>query len=148
MTRRLVAAFVAGAVFAVGLAISGMTDPAKVLGFLDVTGAWDPSLALVMAGAVGVHFFAARWAKSLKSPILGGNFDLPKDGAIDRRLVGGAALFGLGWGAAGYCPGPAVVASVGLAPTTCLFLLSMITAIWLVRLGARRGAGAPMKTRS
>lgn len=140
--KRLAAAFVAGLLFAVGLAVSGMTDPAKVLGFLDVAGAWDPSLAFVMVGAIGVHFFAARWAKSVKSPVLGGRFAIPAETAINRQLLVGAALFGVGWGMAGYCPGPALVGAVGLSGTTWLFLLSMITAIWLVRLDFRRGADA------
>lgn len=142
--KRLLAAFIAGLLFALGLAVSGMTDPGKVIGFLDVAGAWDPSLAFVMGGAIGVHFFAVRWAKSAKSPIFGGEFALPTDTTVNRRLLVGAAIFGAGWGAAGYCPGPALVGALGLSGTTWLFLLSMITAIWLVRLDSRRGADALM----
>ena len=130
--KRLVAAGAAGVIFAFGLALSGMTDPGKVIGFLDVAGAWDPSLAFVMMGAIGTHFFVARWAKTAKAPVLGGEFDLPTKTEIDGRLLGGAALFGLGWGASGYCPGPAIVSAASLAPTTCLFLITMVatTAIY------------------
>jgi len=127
--KRLVAAAAAGVVFALGLALSGMTNPAKVIGFLDVTGAWDPTLAFVMGGAIGVHFFVARWAKTAKQPILGGNFDVPAPGPLDSRLLGGAALFGLGWGASGYCPGPALVGAASLVPTTWLFLVAMLEGI-------------------
>ena len=131
--KRLIAAAVAGAIFAFGLALSGMTDPGKVIGFLDIAGAWDPSLAFVMMGAIGAHFFVARWAKTAKAPILGGEFDLPTKTAIDGRLLGGAALFGLGWGASGYGPGPALVSAASLAPTTGLFLVTMVATIALYR---------------
>jgi uncharacterized membrane protein YedE/YeeE len=127
--KRLAVAAAAGALFAVGLALSGMTNPAKVIGFLDVTGAWDPSLAFVMGGAIGAHFLVARWAKKAKAPLLGGDFDVPASQVVDRRLLGGAALFGLGWGASGYCPGPAIVGAASLAPTTCLFLVTMVATI-------------------
>ena len=130
---RLLAAAAAGALFALGLALSGMTDPAKVIGFLDVTGAWDPSLAFVMAGAIGAHAFVARWAKTAKAPLLGGDFHVPKSQVVDRRLLGGAALFGLGWGASGYCPGPAIASAASLAPTTCLFLATMVATIAVYR---------------
>ena len=103
-----------------------MTDPAKVLGFLDVTGHWDPSLAFVMGGAIGVHFLVARWAKRARQPILGGRFDLPTQERVDAPLLAGAALFGAGWGAAGYCPGPALVGVASLAPTTLVFVAAML----------------------
>lgn len=131
--KRLVAAAVSGVVFAFGLALSGMTNPAKVIGFLDVTGAWDPSLAFVMGGAIGTHFFVARWALKRKSAghssLLGAAFDVPARQTIDGKLLAGAALFGLGWGASGYCPGPAIVGAASLAPTTCLFLVTMVATI-------------------
>ena len=127
--KRLAVAAAAGAVFALGLALSGMTNPAKVIGFLDVTGAWDPSLAFVMGGAIGAHVFVARWAMKAKAPLLGGDFDLPASQVVNGRLLGGAALFGVGWGASGYCPGPAIVGAASLAPTTCLFAVTMIVTI-------------------
>lgn len=114
MSRRAeVAALVllAGALFAVGLAVSGMTEPAKVIGFLDVTGNWDPSLAFVMVGALGVYAAAYHgWAVKMARPFLAPRFSLPRLTAIDAPLIAGAAIFGIGWGLAGFCPGPALVA--------------------------------------
>jgi uncharacterized membrane protein YedE/YeeE len=105
----IAAAFAAGLVFGLGLIVSGMSDPGKVIGFLDVAGAWDPSLALVMAGAILVGFFAFRLAGRRARNFLGGAMHLPAARDIDRRLVGGSVLFGIGWGLAGFCPGPALV---------------------------------------
>ncbi len=104
--------FLAGLVFGIGLLVAGMTDPGKVRGFLDVAGAWDPSLAFVMVGAIGVHALAFRSIARLRRPLLAPEFRLPKRTDIDARLVLGATLFGAGWGLSGICPGPAVV-SVG-----------------------------------
>ena len=101
-------AFLAGLIFGVGLLISGMTNPAKVLGFLDLAGAWDPSLALVMAGAIGVAVAGFALAKRRQNTWLDLPILLPVATHIDRRLIGGSALFGVGWGLAGICPGPAV----------------------------------------
>jgi uncharacterized membrane protein YedE/YeeE len=98
-----------GLLFGVGLLVSGMTRPSKVVGFLDVTGAWDPSLAFVMMGAIAVHFVAYRIVPRMPSPLLGGSFSIPTRADVDARLVTGAALFGLGWGLGGFCPGPALV---------------------------------------
>jgi uncharacterized membrane protein YedE/YeeE len=109
--RNLVA-FVAGLLFAIGLALSGMTLPAKVTGFLDVTGHWDPSLAFVMMGAIGVYASACVLARRLAKPAFAERFDAPARKDITARLLVGAAVFGVGWGLAGYCPGPAI-ASVG-----------------------------------
>ena len=128
MKQKLVA-FVAGVVFAVGLGISGMTNPAKVIGFLDVTGAWDPSLAFVMGGAIGIHVLVAQWAKKAQRPLWADAFVLPTRADIDGRLLAGAALFGLGWGTAGYCPGPALVSLVGLTTGALTFCASMIAGI-------------------
>lgn len=102
-------ALVSGLVFGVGLGIAGMTQPEKVRGFLDVTGDWDPSLALVMVGAIGVHAVALRLILRRNRPLFDATFDMPPVRRIDPRLVLGAALFGVGWGMAGYCPGPAIV---------------------------------------
>jgi len=124
--RQLLVSFVSGVVFALGLGISGMTNPAKVVGFLDVTGAWDPSLALVMGSGIGVHFLFAWWSKRAKRPLWADAFVLPKRSDIDWRLLGGAALFGLGWGTAGYCPGPGLVSLVGISTGALAFCASMI----------------------
>src|SRR6188472_658010 len=103
------AAFFVALVFGIGLIISGMFDPAKVLGFLDVAGAWDPSLAFVMGGAVAVGAVAFRFARKREVSLLGAPMQLPAGRRIDRRLVVGSTLFGVGWGIAGFCPGPALV---------------------------------------
>ncbi len=103
-------ALLAGLVFGLGLIVSGMANPAKVLGFLDLGGAWDPSLALVMAGAIAVGLVAFATAKRRSVSLLGAPLTLPAAGVVDRRLVLGSSLFGIGWGVAGFCPGPALVA--------------------------------------
>jgi len=116
---------VCGLIFAVGLVLSGMTDPARVLGFLDFTGDWDPRLAFVMLGAVGVHFTWLRLAPRLQGPAAQA-FSLAPHARVTASLVLGAALFGIGWGIAGYCPGPAVV-SVGLGVRQgTLFFVAML----------------------
>ena len=117
----------AGLVFGVGLIISGMANPAKVLGFLDLTGAWDPSLALVMAGAIGVSFFAFLFAKGRTRSLLGADMKLPTGRSIDRRLVIGSTLFGIGWGVAGFCPGPGLVA-LGLGEVKALIFVAAMLA--------------------
>jgi uncharacterized membrane protein YedE/YeeE len=121
-----VVAFGAGLTFSVGLAISGMTQPNKVIGFLDVAGAWDPSLAFVMMGAVGVGLIAFRSILKRSRPIFGAVFELPRRKDIDARLVAGAALFGVGWGIAGYCPGPALVSLATGHAAPILFVAAMI----------------------
>lgn len=105
-------AFVCGALFAVGLVVAGMTQPSKVVGFLDVGGRWDLSLAMVMVGAIGVFLPVYRLSRRRERPYLGAIFSAPTERMIDTRLVTGAAVFGIGWGASGYCPGPAI-ASLG-----------------------------------
>ena len=127
----------AGLLFGVGLALSGMTNPEVVLGFLDLAGVWNPALLLVMAGAVPVTFLGYRLAFGRGRPWLASSFDLPKSRAFDRPLLLGAALFGAGWGLAGYCPGPALAALPALLPGTLAFLGPMLCGLWLVR--ARRG---------
>lgn len=102
--------FLVGLLFGLGLILSGMTDPGKVIGFLDVTGPWDPSLALVMGGAVIVGLFAFAVARKRTTTFLGSAMHLPNSEDIDGRLLTGALVFGVGWGLAGFCPGPAVVA--------------------------------------
>ncbi len=109
MDRRWFAALASGAIFGLGLAISGMTDPRVVQGFLDVSGRFDPTLIFVMGGAVGVTMIAFHFVLRLPGPLLDSRFQLPVNKHIDRKLVAGAAIFGIGWGLAGYCPGPALV---------------------------------------
>jgi uncharacterized membrane protein YedE/YeeE len=136
--NRLVVAAIAGIVFGVGLAISGMADPSRVLGFLDVTGSWDPSLAFVMGGAIAVHAPIVHWLRRRGRPWIGDRLDLTDRTLIDRRLVGGAALFGVGWGLAGYCPGPAVIAAAAARPSALLLLVGMIAGMAAVALAGRR----------
>ena len=107
---RIAAAYAIGLVFGLGIAISGMINPAKVLNFFDVAGAWDPSLAFVMAGALAVTFVGYRLVLARPAPLLENRFQVPTNRTIDLRLVGGAALFGVGWGIAGFCPGGALPA--------------------------------------
>jgi uncharacterized membrane protein YedE/YeeE len=122
----LLSAFITGLVFGFGLLLSGMANPAKVLGFLDVAGAWDPSLLLVMAGAIGVGLVAFSLAGRRTQSLLGEEMRLPPSGRIDRRLLAGSAVFGVGWGLAGFCPGPAVVAlGMGLGPAV-VFVVAML----------------------
>jgi uncharacterized membrane protein YedE/YeeE len=127
-------AFASGLVFAVGLGIAGMTQPRKVLGFLDVFGAWDPSLALVMAGAIGV-FVPALWCARGR---FARRLHLPTRKDIDARLVIGAALFGVGWGLSGYCPGPALVSLSTLTVPALTFGIAMLAGMRLHRVLDRR----------
>ena len=131
------AAFAAGLVFGLGLILSGMTDPGKVIGFLDLAGNWDPSLAFVMGGAILVGFFAFRFAGGRARTFLGGAMRLPTDRDIDRRLVAGAAVFGVGWGLAGFCPGPALVAFGAGIDQAALFVAAMLAGM-LVYTGVER----------
>jgi uncharacterized membrane protein YedE/YeeE len=137
----LVVAFATGALFAVGLLISGMTDPAKVIGFLDVGGAWDPTLAFVMAGAIAVHAPFVRFARRLRAPLLAPAFHGPSRAAVDPTLAAGAAVFGAGWGVSGYCPGPALVSlGAGAAPVV-VFVGATIAGIAVTRV-VQRAANA------
>jgi hypothetical protein len=146
--RRHVTAFLSGFVFAIGLGVAGMTQPAKVLAFLDVFGAWDPSLALVMAGAMAVYALLYRLALRLEAPMFGGVLQLPTRTDLNPRLVGGAALFGVGWGVSGFCPGPAITSVVSGNGSVLLFMVFMTAGMYLhsvmEALSARRGymAGA------
>ena len=119
-------ALLSGLVFGLGLIVSGMANPAKVLGFLDLAGAWDPSLALVMAGAILVGFFAFLVAKNRTRSFIGAEMKLPTASAIDRRLLTGSALFGAGWGVAGFCPGPGLVALGMGEPKALVFVAAML----------------------
>jgi uncharacterized protein len=131
--RRNVAAFVSGLVFAAGLGLAGMTKPAKVQAFLDVTGDWDPSLMFVMVGAIGVYALAVVVAKRRGAPLYAPEFAWPKLTAIDARLVAGAALFGIGWGLSGFCPGPAVVSVASLTKETVVFFVTLALTLVVMR---------------
>jgi uncharacterized membrane protein YedE/YeeE len=135
----------AGLVFGVGLILSGMADPGKVLGFLDLAGPWDPSLALVMVGAIAVGLVAFTVAKQRTNSLLGLDLKLPTARHIDRRLVGGSLLFGVGWGVAGFCPGPAL-AAVGMGELkAAVFVAAMLLGMGLFELLERRAALSPQK---
>jgi uncharacterized membrane protein YedE/YeeE len=118
--------FVVGLMFGVGLMASGMTDPGKVIGFLDLFGAWDPSLALVMGGAVVVGFFAFAFAKKRTTTFLGGVLRFPTTTQMDKPLVIGSLLFGAGWGLGGFCPGPALVSMADGQSKAMLFVAAML----------------------
>lgn len=135
--RQILVFLISGTLFGLGLAISGMTDPTRVRGFLDLFGAWDPTLVFVMGGATAV--MAVAWAIQRRTPVplVCGSYALPDTQKIDGKLIGGAILFGIGWGLAGLCPGPAV-ASLALAPEKAApFVLAMLSGIALHRLNQR-----------
>ena len=128
----------AGLVFGLGLIVSGMANPAKVLGFLDLGGAWDPSLAFVMGGAVTVGVIAFAVARNRTLSLLGADMKLPTSRDIDRRLVMGSLLFGVGWGVAGFCPGPGLVA-LGMGEVKALvFVIAMVAGMGVFELLERR----------
>ncbi len=131
-------ALVCGTLFGAGLAASGMTDPAKVQGFLDITGLWDPSLVFVMGGAVAVTLVGFRFVLNQSGPLLATEFDLPTKTAIDRRLLSGAALFGIGWGISGFCPGPAIASIAYLNSDIALFLVAMFAGALVGQIGLNR----------
>lgn len=130
--------FVVGLLFGLGLLLSGMTDPGKVLGFLDLIGPWDPSLALVMGGAIAVGVIAFALAKKRTVSFLGGAMRLPMSSQIDRRLIVGAAMFGAGWGLAGFCPGPALISLATGQPKAAIFVVAMLVGMFAFELIDRR----------
>ncbi len=137
---RTLAAFACGLLFGIGLLVSQMSNPAKVIGFLDLAGEWDPSLALVMAGAVGVFALLYRLALRRQTPLMDARFLVPEKTRVDARLVGGAAIFGIGWGLAGFCPGPAIVSSGFGDPRVWIFVAAVAAGILVFERGLRRPA--------
>jgi uncharacterized protein len=135
----IVIALLAGVIFGLGLIVGGMTNPAKVLPFLDISGDWDPSLAFVMMGAIAVGFFAFKAAAKQSRSLLGLPMQLPASKQIDRKLVIGAILFGAGWGLAGFCPGPAVASLLVGGSAVWIFVASMLAGMALHSLAVRRG---------
>lgn len=134
---RAILALISGAIFGAGLALSGMMNPARVRGFLDLFGDWDPTLAFVMGGAMLVMGVAWAVQRRMAAPLNGPSFHLPGTALIDRRLIGGAVLFGIGWGLAGLCPGPAI-ASLGTAfVPAAIFVAAMLAGMGLFRLTDR-----------
>lgn len=142
---QVIAAWLAGLVFGLGLIVSGMANPAKVLGFLDLAGRWDPSLAFVMGGAIAVGLLAFAVARKRTTSYLGLEMRLPQARHIDRRLVGGSVLFGIGWGIAGFCPGPGLVA-LGMGESKAVvFVVAMLVGMGVFELLDRRRTPSPSK---
>ena len=143
--KNMLFSFFGGLVFGIGLIIAGMANPAKVLGFLDLAGKWDPSLALVMAGAIAVGGIAFALARRRTTSLLGLAMQLPTARHIDRRLVGGNLLFGIGWGLAGICPGPGIVLLGAGVSQGAIFVIAMIAGMAVFELLERlRDAGSPV----
>jgi uncharacterized protein len=138
----IVTALVAGLLFGIGLIVSGMADPSKVLGFLDLAGAWDPSLAFVMTGAIAVGLVAFAVARRRRRSLIGLEMKLPASATVDRRLVGGSLLFGVGWGIAGLCPGPGLVALGMGKPKAAVFVLAMLAGMGIFELLENRAPRA------
>ena len=138
---RLLSSFTVGLIFGLGIALSGMINPAKVLNFFDVAGAWDPSLAFVMGGALATTALGYRFVLRRDAPLLEPRFQLPTARDIDARLVGGAALFGVGWGIAGFCPGAAVPALGTGRWEVALFVAALLAGLWVARAIRDRPAG-------
>ena len=132
-TKSIITAIIAGTLFALGLAISGMTEPAKVTGFLDVTGAWDPTLAFVMAAAIAVHLPLVRLARQRRAPLFDAKFHWPTNHGIDARLIVGSAIFGVGWGLSGYCPGPALTSLAAGGLPILVFVGAMLAGLLVTR---------------
>lgn len=141
----ILTSFLSGLVFSLGLIVSAMANPAKVLGFLDLAGAWDPSLALVMAGAVVVGFVGFQIAKRRTVSLIGAQMKLPSAAPIDKRLVAGSTLFGIGWGIAGFCPGPSLVALGMGEPKAFVFVAAMVAGMLVFELLEKRWHAAEMR---
>ncbi|AQL35620.1 DUF6691 family protein [Pseudomonas syringae] len=124
-------AFFSGLIFGFGLLLAGMANPAKVLAFLDVSGTWDPSLALVMAGAISVAAIPLNWARKNRQSLLGARMHLPVKNELDARLIGGSLAFGMGWGIAGICPGPAVTILLTGHWQVLIFLLAVLAGMYM-----------------
>lgn len=139
---RIVAALVAGLLFGFGLALSGMMDPARVLGFLDVADAFDPTLAFVLTGAVAVSALGYWLRRGMARPFLADRFEVPAGRRLDPKLLGSAALFGIGWGLVGLCPGPALAALVLGLPDVAIFVAAMLGGMLLYGLTSIRGSGS------
>lgn len=131
--KRLLSAFAAGLVFGSGLLLSGMADPARVLGFFDLFGVWDPTLALVMVGGLAVTALGYRWCLRRSGPLCAVQYQIPANQSLDARLFMGSALFGLGWGLVGYCPGPAILSAGGGVSQAWWFCLGLVAGMLVWR---------------
>jgi uncharacterized membrane protein YedE/YeeE len=137
MKRQVFSALAAGILFGAGLAMSGLADPARVRAFLDITGAWDPTLAFVMGGAMIPMAIAWRIRTKMLRPLAAPAFDLPTATRLDKKLTAGAAIFGIGWGVAGLCPGPAI-ADIAVRPwPAVMFVMAMLAGMRLLRMQTR-----------
>lgn len=143
---QILMAFVTGTIFGIGLILSGMTDPSKVIGFLDVAGHWDPSLAFVMGGAILVGVVAFRFARAREKSLLGDEMRLPTSSQVDRRLVLGSLAFGTGWGLAGYCPGPALVSIAQGGAQPLIFVAAMLAGMVIYEVQDRLTATPPQQS--
>jgi uncharacterized membrane protein YedE/YeeE len=140
MIRNILIALVSGTLFGAGLAVSGMVDPARIRGFLDIFGHWDPTLAFVMGGAVGVMTLAWMLKARMQKPIYAESFAMPSTRIVDARLIVGSAIFGIGWGLSGLCPGPAI-ADFAIKPRSALiFVAAMLLGMAIQRIGSWRAA--------
>jgi uncharacterized protein len=146
--RNTIPSLVIGTVFGGGLALSDMINPARVLSFLDVSGAWDPTLIFVMVGAIVPTAMAYLLRRRVRRPVFGAAFFIPENRTIDRQLIGGAAIFGIGWGLAGFCPGPAIATLVFGYWQSWLFVVSMLAGMALHRWGEVSRATQPLSTQS
>ena len=135
-----IAALLSGLIFGLGLILSGMGNPAKVQNFLDFFGQWDPSLALVMGGAIAVGLVAFTWAQKRRTALLGDAMQLPTNHAVDGKLLTGSVLFGVGWGLAGFCPGPALMNLATMQSEVWLFVAAMLAGMWAQHLWAARSS--------
>ena len=141
----IITALVTGLIFGLGLILSGMTDPSKVIGFLDLTGRWDPSLAFVMGGAILVGVVTFQFARGREKSLLGDVMRVPTARQVDRRLVLGSLTFGAGWGLAGYCPGPALVAVAQGGIQPLIFVAAMLAGMAIYEIQDRLAAAPPQK---
>lgn len=135
--KKSLISFTVGILFALGLGISGMTQPQKVIGFLNIFGSWDASLFFVMAGAVGFHLFTYKLIRKRQTPIFDGKWHIPTNKEISLRLILGSVLFGAGWGLGGYCPGPAITSIAAGHSQTILFITSMLAGMFLFKVAEK-----------
>lgn len=139
---RFISAYVIGLIFGIGICISGMANPAKVLNFFDVAGTWDPSLALVMGGALVITYFGYRWAIPKPAPVLEKSFQIPTNRKLDFKLIAGSAVFGIGWGISGFCPGGALPAlgtgRMEVILFTAALLVGVFAALGMMKLTHKR----------
>ncbi len=142
---QLIGPFLAGAVFALGLGVSGMTHPEKIIGFLDVAGAWDPSLAFVMLGAIAVYAPLSGRIARQRAPLFAEAFSIPQRRDLDPKLISGSAIFGIGWGLGGFCPGPAIVALLSWSPGVFVFVASMVAGMAAFELRSAPARIAPSR---